>query len=221
MNNTLRTSILGAILVGLVGISGSAAAANAPISVKMQKMPGAQKAAPPAADDAIKNPSRVDLLEKGTLKLIITKSEPGSLNNRKGVSGRKYGGRADQARIQGPAGAVATFFDDQKFRTGENFVVIRKTTASTITVDLSKNFVEDAKEAGNGIYKGTGPGYEWVLMKNVKKDFLTRYKVSELLGSGFVPHGEQVKKGLELAGLGKTTSANYRVDNCSSVKFGE
>jgi hypothetical protein len=177
--------------------------------------------AAPATAMAANSPSKVEMYEKGQLKLVLGKSDAGSLNGRKGVAGTKYDGRADKVRIQGKAGSIVAFFDDQKFRTGENFVIIRKTTANPITIQIGKNFVEDAKEAGNGIYKGTGPGYEWILMKSVKKDFFSRYKINELLSSGFVPHGDKLLKGLELAGAGETTSSNYRVDNCSSVRFGD
>jgi hypothetical protein len=76
----------------------------------------------PSKETAVaKKPDRVELLEQGIVKLILKNSDEGSLNDKKDPqTGRVYKGRATSVEIFGPKGAGVTFYDDQKFRTGQN-----------------------------------------------------------------------------------------------------
>jgi hypothetical protein len=77
-------------------------------------------------------------------------------------------GRAASAKIFGRAGCIVTFFDDQKFRTGENYVAIEKLVDEPVEVQLSQNFVNTNAEAGDGVYQGETSEFRWTLFKNVK-----------------------------------------------------
>jgi hypothetical protein len=133
-------------------------------------------------------------------------------------------GRATSAKIFGKAGSVVTFFDDQQFRTGQNYVVIETLGDNPIEVRLSRNFVETDVEAGNGVYRGETREFRWVLFKNVAVSDSFWDKVKDAVT------GKAIEKILEELGIEPTIakgpggdedrSNNYRVDNCSSVRFG-
>jgi len=101
------------------------------------------------------SPTRVDLIEDGQHKLALTHSDPGSLNNRDG-----YTGRADVAVIHGPVGSKATFFDDQQFKAGQNSVFIETIVEGPVHVPIGGNFVDSNGAAGNGVYRGETDEYK-------------------------------------------------------------
>jgi hypothetical protein len=183
-------------------------------------------------------PSRIELLEDGVVKLILTNSDEGSLNNRRDPqTGRVYNGRATSAVIFGPKGAGVRFYDDQKFRTGENSVYIEKLTDERIEVRIAGNFVKETKKHSDGMFFGEEPGkYTWVLCKAVKRNWLQKWLTKlevpvPLTWADIVNKARAVTDKIPIlsdAGavigfvLTEATpvSDNYRVDNCSSVQFG-
>jgi hypothetical protein len=181
-------------------------------------------------------PQRVELLEQGILKLVLTKSTDGTLNNKKDPqTGRVYNGRATSAKIFGPKGSGVTFYDDQQFRTGENSVYIEKLTDNPIEVFISQNFVKTTEQHGDGMFFGEEPGkYKWVLFKAVKRNWLQKWldELDDVIPLNFDDIVSQAKSsgdprvsfgGGVVGFLSKVTgpkSDNYRLDNCSSVQFG-
>ena len=168
-------------------------------------------------------PDRVELLEHGQVKMRLTESHPKSLNN---VGG--YGGRATSARIFGSAGSVVTFFDDQEFRTGQNSVLIEKKVDAPIEVFISQKFVDTNEEKGDGTFMGEQPEYKWALFKSIKKDWFRENIPLDWDGIRRKAKEEGAKSEvmkvagdvIEFFGMGDTTSNNFQVDNCSSVRFG-
>ncbi|NUM79829.1 hypothetical protein HUU42_03405, partial [bacterium] len=123
------------------------------------------------------------------------------------------------------------FFDDQQFRTGENWVTIKKTTDAPVEVDVSKNFVSANDEKGERLYTGTGPGFEFAFSRKEKKNFLEKLEKTIQGKIGFdlddilrfataigVPHTDKINL---LQAYLKSSGNNYHVDNMSSVKFGK
>ena len=182
----------------------------------------------------LKKPTKVELFENDQLKLILTKSSKGSLNNIKGISGRTYSGRANKAKIYGKAGSMVTFYDDQKFRKGENYVTFIKLNNDPVEITLNKNFIDESEEAGDKVYYPKPDGkkekdFEWIFVKRVKPGFWGSLvstiipfadwndirKLLNYLEDWDVPYVKTVSKKVL-----KTSSKNYRVDNCSSVEFG-
>ncbi|MBD2492118.1 hypothetical protein [Aulosira sp. FACHB-615] len=170
-------------------------------------------------------PSKIELYEQEVLKLELTDSDPGSLNGRTGPHG-KYNGQATSVKIFGSVSSGVTFYDDKEFRTSENRVYIEKLTDQPIEVFISKNFVLTDEEIGSGIFFGEEPGqYKYILYKKPKSKFDWEGILQIILGgtsgvTGYVKSfGEVVGKILNDENEPK--SNNYRVDNCSSVKFGE
>jgi hypothetical protein len=168
-----------------------------------------------------KAPDKVELIEHGRVAYVLTKSHPESLNGKKG-----YSGRASSARIYGPAGSIVAFFDDQQFRTGENAVLIEKRVDKRIEVPLAKDFVNADKEIGDGVFMGEEPEYRWCLFKTVKKDWFRKnipidWKEAHRLAEQEGAPAQIVGQAVRFLGFGKSTSDNYRVDNTSSVRFGE
>ncbi len=180
-----------------------------------------------------KKPEKVELYEAGVKKLVLRHSNLGSLNDMPGESGVRYEGRATSAKIYGPAGSVVIFFDDQAYGLSQNAVRIKKFVDTPIFVSLATNFINSDEEAGDGIYLGISPNeeYEWMLFKNVKRDWFQRtfpnfdqflqeakevFEESEWEDAHWVVDGIGV---FQATGIGRSTSNNYRVDNCSSVYF--
>ncbi len=171
------------------------------------------------------NPTKVELYEQGIFKLELTNSDAGSLNGRTGPNG-KYNGQATSVKIIGLAGSGVTFYDDREFRTTENRVYIEKLTDEPIEVFISKNFVLTDEKIGSGIFSGEEPGkYKWILYKKPKSRLDWETIVKLIFG------GTQgvVGRLISISGvIGKIIddenepkSNNYRVDNSSSVKFGD
>jgi len=182
-----------------------------------------------------KNPEKVELFEGPTLKLILNRSDLGSLNNRIGYGNRIYNGKATAATIYGAAGSAVTFFDNQGWRLDQNAVRIRKLVDEPVKVNIATNFVNANEEAGDNIYYGKSEDgkYEWTLFKRVKKNWIQEnipFDLDELFKairnatgkiktnwSQYVDAGVSV---IQATGIGKKgVSSNYRVDNCSSVYF--
>lgn len=174
-------------------------------------------------------PTKVQLFEAGTLKLELTDSDEGSLNNRQSPHGT-YSGQATSVKIFGSAGSGVTFYDNKGFQANENHVYIEKLTDGNtpIEVFISKNFVPTNDKMGNSVFFGEEPGkYKWIFYKHVKgsADWQTAFdiilgatKVINLVsptGTGAI--GSIVGKIIS----DQAKSDNYRVDNCSSVKFGD
>jgi hypothetical protein len=168
-------------------------------------------------------PQQVDLLRANrTLIYSAHESHPESMNHLGSED-------ADILRIIGPAGSVVTAYDDQLYRTGQNAVTITKTVAGPIEVDIARNFL--AGRLHNGIYHGQAVGYEWTLTKQIFHDgWLDTIRqgwdaVKELLSST----GDATLKFIVLAAgaveafvfASSDTSDNNRVDNLSSLRFGQ
>jgi len=162
-------------------------------------------------------PERVELYEDDQLKLVLTKSEPGSLNGRKGEQGRTYKGTPSRARIVGKAGSVVTFYDDQKFKTGENHLRIEKKTNVPIDVNIASNFIKTELKQGDGIFQGETAEFKWTLFKSVKDPSFWQ-RVGADLGNWL----QKNMVGTEFYHIdsGGNVSNNYKIDNCSSLKFG-
>jgi hypothetical protein len=171
-----------------------------------------------------KKPEKVELYEGSVLKLTLVSSDPGSLNNR-----GNYKGRASFANIYGLNGSGVTFFDNNNYQLNENAVHIRKLVDEPITVNIASNFVTLDEEAGDAVYMGKDPNnkYEWQFFKTVKNslgnnlgEFLNRaLKVAEESKWENAPRVVDGIKLIQAIGVGKKSSNNYRVDNCSSVFF--
>ncbi|MBD2458623.1 hypothetical protein H6G80_31735 [Nostoc sp. FACHB-87] len=171
------------------------------------------------------NPTKVELYEQGILKLELTNSDAGSLNGRTGPNG-KYNGQATSVKIIGLAGSGVTFYDDREFRTNENRVYIEKLTDELIEVFISENFVKTDEKYGSGIFSGEESGkYKWMLYKKPKSrlDWDTIVKIIFGGTQGIV--GRLISIGGVIGKIiddeNEPKSNNYRVDNCSSVKFGD
>ncbi|BAZ17192.1 hypothetical protein NIES4071_90700 [Calothrix sp. NIES-4071] len=170
-------------------------------------------------------PDKVELYEEGILKLELFDSDAGSLNGRKGLNG-KYNGEATSVKIFGLAGSGVTFYDDKEFRTEENRVYIEKLTNEPIEVFISKNFVQTDDKIGSGIFFGEEPGkYKWILYKHPKSRLDWEAVLDVILGGTQGLAGRLVSIGGVVGKIlndeNEPKSNNYRVDNCSSVKFGE
>jgi hypothetical protein len=164
-------------------------------------------------------PHKVEFYEQGILKLELTDSDAGSLNGRTGPNG-KYNGQATSVKIIGLAGSGVTLYDDREFRTNENRVYIEKLTDESIEVFISENFVKTDEKIGSGIFFGKESGkYKWILYKKPKSRLDWDAIVKIIFGQLLPPIGEVVGKIIDDENESK--SNNYRVDNCSSVKFGE
>ena len=108
-------------------------------------------------------PTRVDLLDRNQQVLFsVTASEAGSLNGQNSESTRYL-------RIVGPAGSTVTSYDDQKFRVDQNAVTIGKTVDADIIVPIASDFVSG--DLQNGVYSGSGNGYQWMLHKCVETNW--------------------------------------------------
>jgi hypothetical protein len=171
-------------------------------------------------------PTLVELLESGVVKLRLRASDKGSLNNR-----HPYTGRATTARIHGPKGCRVTFFDDQQFREGENYVTIEKRVSGPVEVPLASNFVGAKDAAGERIYMGKTPEYSWIFFRRRKPEWWQKL-IRDIPGGQFIfdrlarelessndPRVQGAVKVVKV--VGAPTDENYRVDNCSSVRFGE
>jgi hypothetical protein len=170
-------------------------------------------------------PTKIELYEEGKLKLELADSDAGSLNGREGSSGR-YNGQATSVKIFGSAGSGATFYDDKQFRTTENRVYIEKLTNDPIEVFISKNFVPTEEKIGSGIFFGEEPSkYKWILYKHPKSRLNWEAIMDIILGGTQGLAGRLVSIGGVVGKIlndeNEPKSNNYRVDNCSSVKFGE
>jgi len=150
--------------------------------------------------------------------------------------------------IQGPSGSTATFFDNNSYQTDENYLMIVKTTDADVRLNLADDRGgQPPAQAGNGVYKGDAEGYTWILFKNVKGDFLQQaigpfeswvatipvigndlepvVKAIEALARAVLrvdevewqqePWGQFIDLHDSMDG-----SANYHVDNVSSILFG-
>jgi hypothetical protein len=172
-------------------------------------------------------PDRVDLLVNGVRKLTLKDSNEGSLNDR-----APYNGRATSATILGPKGSVATFYDDQKFRQGENYVTIQKKVSGPVSVPLAKNFVSDSEAEGDKMYMAEAKEYDFYFFRNRKLEWWEKIIkdipggelafdiIKELVEDSDDPRVKGAVKVVN-AIVGKPNDENYRVDNCSSVKFGD
>jgi hypothetical protein len=172
-------------------------------------------------------PDRVDLLVNGVRKLTLKDSDEGSLNDR-----APYTGRATSAIIFGPKGSVATFYDDQKFRQGENYVTVQKKVSGQVSVPLAKNFVSDREAQGDIMYMGEADRYDFYFFRNRKLEWWEKIikdipggelafdVIKDLVENSDDPRVKGAVKVVS-AVVGKTNDENYRVDNCSSVKFGD
>lgn len=171
-------------------------------------------------------PTKVELFEEGKLKLELTDSDEGSLNGRENSSGEKYKGQATSVKIFGSKGSGVTFYDNKGFRPNENHVYIEKLTDEQIEVFISKNFVPTTEEMGDAVFFGEEAGkYKWIFYKHVKgsADWQTAFDI--ILGATKVINLVSPTGAIGSI-LGKiisdeTKSNNYRVDNCSSIKFGD
>lgn len=171
------------------------------------------------------NPTKVELYEQEILKLELTNSDAGSLNGRTGPNG-KYNGQATSVKIIGSAGSGVSFYDDREFRTTENRVYIEKLTDEPIEVFISKNFVLTDEKIGSGIFSGKEPGkYKWILYKKPKSRLDWETFVKLIFGGtqGVVGRLSSIGGviGKVIDDENDPKSNNYRVDNCSSVKFGD
>jgi len=171
------------------------------------------------------NPTKVELYEQGILKLELTNSDAGSLNGRTGPNG-KYNGQATSVKIIGLAGSGVTLYDDREFRTTENRVYIEKLTDEPIEVFISKNFVLIDEKIGSGIFSGEEPGkYKWILYKKPKSRLDWEAIVKLIFGGTQGVVGRLISIGGVIGKIiddeNEPKSNNYRVDNCSSVKFGD
>lgn len=169
-------------------------------------------------------PEKVEIYEDGILKLELTDSDVGSLNGRSGKNG-KYQGEATSVKIFGTVGAGVTFYDDKQFRTNENFVYIEKLTNEPVEVFISQNFVPRDEEVGSGVFFGENSGqYKWILFKNPKSRIDWDAILELILGATPVIASGRT---ISIDGIvgkifeGTKKSNNYRVDNCSSVRFGD
>ena len=155
--------------------------------------------------------------------LTLTDSHPESLNGR-------LSGNIDKVVIHGPKDAQASFFDDQQFRIGENWVTVRKTTDDPVEIEIAKNFVSEDQENGEGTYSGKGDGFEFAFSRKEKKGWLDslEQRIESRIGfdlggilnaaqSFGVPFVDKIELG---AAYFNRSSNNYRVDNVSSIKFG-
>ncbi|MBD2459358.1 hypothetical protein H6G80_35685 [Nostoc sp. FACHB-87] len=177
-------------------------------------------------------PDKVQLYEQDILKLELTDSDEGSLNGRNGVNG-KYNGQATSVKIFGSAGSGVTFYDDKQFRTTENRVYIEKLSNNPIEVLINKNFVSSEDKIGSGIFFGEEPGkYKWILYKKPKSRLDWEAILNIVLGGSQDVLGGNPGLAGRLISIGgvigkilnddnEPKSDNYRVDNCSSIKFGE
>ncbi|MBW4616657.1 MAG: hypothetical protein KME21_26110 [Desmonostoc vinosum HA7617-LM4] len=170
-------------------------------------------------------PDKVELYEQGKLKLELTDSDTGSLNGREGPNG-KYNGEATSVKIIGLAGSGVTFYDDREFRTTENRVYIEKLTDEPIEVFISKNFVQTDEKIGSGIFFGEEPDkYKWILYKKPKSRLDWETIVKLIFGGTQGVVGRLISIGGVIGKIiddeNEPKSNNYRVDNCSSVKFGD
>lgn len=157
-------------------------------------------------------PAKVEIYHAGELKVTLTDSYNGSLNDDK----PEYNGKSDYAVVYGPKGSVVTFFDDKQFKTRQNYVVITTLDDGPVEVMLSMNFVNTDSEAGDGVYVGQKADYKFALFKRVKSDWFTRNIPIDLENIAY----EGINLGKALT-VGRRSSKNYRVDNCSSVRFGD
>lgn len=170
-------------------------------------------------------PTKVELYEQTVLKLELTDSDAGSLNGRTGPHG-KYNGQATSVKVIGLAGSGVTFYDDREFRTTENRVYIEKLTDEPIEVFISKNFVQTDEKIGSGIFSGEEPGqYRWILYKKPKSRLDWEAIVQIIFGGTQGVVGRLISIGGAIGKIiddeNEPKSNNYRVDNCSSVKFGD
>lgn len=156
-------------------------------------------------------PQRVELIEGSRRSAVLTASDW-----RVQTHQPSYRGRATHAVIYGPAGTVVTFFDDQRYRVGENFLSVVLKVNGPITVPLAWNFVPRQAQQGPGEYCGSTAQYDWVLYKQVAWWNQIKHGVQNA-GRRFV--GQYAPGSEQVIPRGKST--NYRIDNCSSVKFCE
>jgi hypothetical protein len=173
-----------------------------------------------------REPTRVELFEDGERKLVLTRSERGSLNGRNG-----YKGRASRVRIHGPVGSIATFYDDQQFREGENHVLIEKRLAEPVNVPLSSDFVGLDDAQGEKAYLGQTDDYKYIFFRKRKPEWWEEL-VQDLPGGQLIfdtvknlleeSNDPRVKGSLVVVNaVFRPPDENYHFDNCSSVRFGE
>jgi hypothetical protein len=173
-------------------------------------------------------PSLVELLDQNQKGIYqVASSQPGSLNI--------YGSENTwYVRIWGPSGSAVTVYDDQKFRRGENFQTIQKTTDDIITVPVREQRLPG--EQREGIYQGTetGANYNWVFWKAIKSEWweskLVLGGIDAAAGVVAAVIAQNPTVGLQVYNVasgitgaifpGGNTSANNCTDNISSLAFG-
>jgi hypothetical protein len=173
------------------------------------------------------------LLKNGPASYELDSDHPQSLDN--------VFLNAPDAQIFGPAGAVTTFYDDQCFRKGENYLMIVKKGADPLDIDLKQDRGgQPGQQAGDGIYSGDEGDYSWMLFKVVKEGpvqaALDWIKANVPVLGDFVAQWDALLQGIAQSlakewqdtplgkyidlGIISGTSDNYHTDNVSSVQFG-
>ena len=171
-------------------------------------------------------PQQVDLLRADRSLILSVKESHSESMNSLGSEDTRI------ARIVGRSGCVASFFDDQLFRTDQNSLQITKTTDEPIEVPIATNFLSG--EQHNGIYFGSRSGYNWIFSKHIAEhsswlDIIS--KGVELVLTALLTNGDSTNQGTVPGTQGDSVdglipkssgdaSDNNRVDNLSSLRFG-
>jgi len=85
---------------------------------------------------------RIEVFERGSLAAVVLTSDAQISND-----SHTYHGNADSVVLHGPKGTSYTFYNDQQFRTGQNYLTIVKQTDAPISLSLLQTFApnDDAK----------------------------------------------------------------------------
>ena len=76
---------------------------------------------------------------------------------------------AQDMTIQGPAGAIVTFFDDCQFKTDQNHLMIIKSDSTDVRLNIATDLGPDiGQQVGDRVYQGQADTYEWYLFKVVE-----------------------------------------------------
>jgi hypothetical protein len=102
---------------------------------------------------------RIEIYELGKLDAVVLNSD-----NQIPSHSHTYGGNAESVVLHGPKGTAFTLYNDQQYRTGQNYLTIVKKTDGPITVSLTQAFA--APQVGvNQKYHGETNEYTYYFAK--------------------------------------------------------
>jgi len=102
---------------------------------------------------------RIEVFERGSLAAVVLTSDAQISND-----SHTYHDNADSVVLHGPKGTAFTLYNDQQFRTGQNYLTIVKKTDEPITVSLTQDF-SSSQVSVNQKYHGESKQYTYYFAK--------------------------------------------------------